>query len=386
MTKKTGSFCILATLFAFIISACGDDNEAAQAGYNIDQDEDNTTVTIDENYVYKLPVIFHVLYSDRNDKTQYVDATRLKDILNNVNEIYQGGIYGQSENVKVRFVLASVDENGRQLETPGVEYVRWTDTYPINPYTLMGDNTRKYIRYIWDPNEYINVLVYHFKSENKNGTTLGVSHMPYSIRGNNTLEGLSIINYPHLSKGNLSYAYCTSLNSQYINQESSRYTVDKHKSRYTLSLWDINVTLAHELGHYLGAFHTFTERDNEAVDSCGDTDYCKDTPSYNKVEYDNYLSQYLLQLSSGQPVNPHLLLARSSCDGQNFQSYNIMDYAVSLGFQISADQKYRMRHVLYYSPLMPGPKKNGANRNTRVQEGRNVQEDQPLQLPITTVR
>jgi len=63
-----------------------------------------------------------------------------------------------------------------------------------------------------------------------------------------------------------------------------------------------------------------------------------------------------------------------------------MDYAVSLGFQISADQKYRMRHVLYYSPLMPGPKKNGANRNTRVKEGRNVQEDQPLQLPITTVR
>ena len=110
MTKKTGSFGILATLFAFIISACGDDNEAARACYNIDQDEDNTTVTIDENYVYKLPVIFHVLYSDRNDKTQYVDATRLKDILNNVNEIYQGGIYGQSENVKVRFVLAFFDE------------------------------------------------------------------------------------------------------------------------------------------------------------------------------------------------------------------------------------------------------------------------------------
>ena len=142
MTKKTGSFCILATLFAFIISACGGDDEAARADYNIDQDEDNTTVTIDENYVYKLPVIFHVLYSDRNDKTQYVDATRLKDILNNVNEIYQGGIYGQSENVKVRFVLASVDENGRQLETPGVEYVRWTDTYPINPYIIR--KTKRY--------------------------------------------------------------------------------------------------------------------------------------------------------------------------------------------------------------------------------------------------
>lgn len=39
-----------------------------------------------------------------------------------------------------------------------------------------------------------------------------------------------------------------------------------------------------------------------------------------------------------------------------------MDYSVGLGFKITPQQKQRIRHVLYYSPLIPGPKKYRTTR------------------------
>jgi len=48
------------------------------------QDRDTDIITGDD-YVYHLPVIFHVFYSNT---TQYIKYTRLKEILSNVNELY----------------------------------------------------------------------------------------------------------------------------------------------------------------------------------------------------------------------------------------------------------------------------------------------------------
>ena len=59
------------------------------------------------------------------------------------------------------------------------------------------------------------------------------------------------------------------------------------------------------------------------------------------------------------------LLRRYACDTSSYYSANIMDYAFTLGFKISDEQRARIRNVLYYSPLIPGPKLNGANRRTR---------------------
>lgn len=53
------------------------------------QDRDTDIITGDD-YVYHLPVIFHVFYSNT---TQYIKYTRLKEILSNVNELYQGNVY-----------------------------------------------------------------------------------------------------------------------------------------------------------------------------------------------------------------------------------------------------------------------------------------------------
>ncbi|MEG1935331.1 MAG: zinc-dependent metalloproteinase lipoprotein, partial [Rikenellaceae bacterium] len=47
---------------------------------------------------------------------------------------------------------------------------------------------------------------------------------------------------------------------------------------------------------------------------------------------------------------------RTSIDGKNFISRNIMDYTWSYSNEFTQDQRQRIRHVLNYSPLMPGPK------------------------------
>lgn len=98
--------------------------------------------------------------------------------------------------------------------------------------------------------------------------------MAFTTTGSNSLEGLNETKYSYLELKNLSFPYCVSINSLFIDQQST-------STAYNTT--DITVTLAHELGHYLGLHHVFSE---DPESSCKDTDYCKDTPSYDKDAYD----------------------------------------------------------------------------------------------------
>lgn len=364
------------TLLCLILGACGSDNDDVSITTPTDNSTDNnksTTVTIDSTYTYELPVIFHVLYKDKNDASQYIPYQRLSNILNYVNEIYQGNIYGESENINIKFTLATKDENGKTLEHPGVEYVYYSGDYPIDVNEFMNDQTGANVKYIWEPNDYINIVMFNFKSsDNDESTTLGISDLPYSVKGDHELEGLETIPTNNVSKKDLPFAYCSAINSLYANQssegryyQSDRYTNRNHQPSYITSL-DVVVTIAHELGHYLGLYHAFTEsKDNdsvEPVDSCGDTDYCTDTYSYNRHDYLEYLN-YVASSTNNPTANQ--LLVRHSCDSTEYYSANIMDYSMTLGYKISNEQKKRIRHVLYYSPLIPGPKLYSATKTTR---------------------
>ena len=314
-------------------------------------------------FCYDLPVIFHVLYKDKSDELQYVSRSRLEEILEAVNKFYAGST--NSPDMNLSFHLATTDSEGNTLSTPGVEYVEWTDDYPIDFSEFMTDNTHDYVNYLWDPNEYINVMVYNFKSDESSGSvTLGISHLPYTTAGSNSLEGLTEIKYSYLELANLSFPYCVSINSLYINEQSDQ-------TRYSTA--DVTVTVAHELGHYLGLYHVFAEEeDGETANTCDDTDYCDDTPTYNKTEYDAYVNMISV-------YNPELftfknLVKRTNCSGETFTSNNIMDYAISYSDRFTPDQRTRLRHVLTYSPLIPGPKKDVVKTRTR-NEGR-------ISLPI----
>ena len=155
------------------------------------------------------------------------------------------------------------------------------------------------------------------------------------------------------------------MNSKYVNEESNRYDNWPNLRTFTIHSADFNVTLAHELGHYLGLFHVFGEEKGEYIDGFKDTDYCKDTPTYNKVAYDNFLTEYV-KTHNAHNADINELLKRTGSDGKTFTSNNIMDYAISLGHTFTKNQTERMYHVLGYSPLIPKTGRRSRTINTRV--------------------
>lgn len=386
--KKFRSFAFI--MLALALSACsGGDDDGGTTHSRTDLDDHETTAQIDSNYEYKLPIIFHVLYKDASDPSQYIAYSRIKEILANVNELYQGGVYGESHDMGLTFVLATEDEKGNTLEHPGVVYTKYDGDYPIDPYDFMGDETGKNVKYIWDPNTYINVMLYNFaKTDDDGSTTLGISHMPYVTKSDTALAGLAQVSQVSLTKRNLRYAHCSSINSLYAsrNFESTRYSYYGNTDSYTYKSTDISTTLAHELGHYLGLHHVFTERmtdgSTEVVDSCGDTDFCDDTPSYNFKDYQNYITELTKQLAQqgNQTLNMSDVNWRADCDGTRFTATNFMDYSICLSYQFTRDQWKRVRWVLYYCPLIPGPKLNGSKPDTRGYD------DRPVYLPMRIVK
>lgn len=387
---------MLFTALALTLGACSSDNTEFQS--KIDQDDDNTTAEINESYTYKLPVIFHVLYSADNESEikQKVTPARLKEILDHVNKLYSAGYYstdiGTGQNINLTFELATHDESDKQLGTPGVEYVKWSGTYPIDHTDFMNSNDKGYAKYLWEPNDFINVMVYPFAPESGSEVTLGVSHLPFTLKDVNETDGLTALEskYTNITKKNLSFAYCTSINSNYIDYELDRYTNTSHNIQsgtLNQSQYDINVTLAHELGHYLGLLHAFTEQTddngNTVTDACADTDYCTDTPTYNRTSYRSRMMEILTN-ASGQSVSFKSLAERTDCQGNTFTSTNIMDYSYTYAFEFTPEQKARIRRVLYNSPLIPGPKQRLRTQSRAAAAG--TQYTGIANLPIRVVK
>ena len=328
-----------------------------------------------QEFHYKVPVIFHVLYNDQNDSKQYIPQTRLADILENVNAYYKGKTLYKGGNAGVdmnlEFVLAETDEEGNALSAPGVEYVK-LDNMPLDCEAFMS--AKKNTELLWDPNRYVNVMLYNFAEvDGGNSIILGISHLPLSTSGSNYLEGLPAVEYSYLTKENLSYPKCVSINSLYAYEETT------NDGRY--NSYDVNVTLAHELGHYLGLHHAFDENDDSSLSAqCINSDYCDDTPSYNRTAYLMNLQAMLSEAAqTGGTVSMAEAVKRENCKtGETFSSYNLMDYEISYSDRFTNDQRKRIRHVLTYSPLTPGPKKSKANTRSAV--------DGPLDLPMVIVK
>lgn len=303
---------------------------------------------------YQLPVIFHVLYQNENDINQYIKEDHLKDVLVRTNHFYQSEKCGIDINLE--FVLATKDKNGTTLPEPGVERVPFNEL-PIDCEKFMRDNTGKYTSLLWEPNEYINIMVYPFTDSQ----ILGISTFPYSLK-DFFLEGTQQVSASWITLENLSFPYCISINSSYIYEQSTDERINQN---------DAAITLAHELGHYLGLRHVFSEGGTTSM--CTDTDYCKDTPSYNRSEYE----QWLNNLDKQNKYQLKDLAKRYSCEKGEYEAHNIMDYAYCFYNEITLEQRKRIRHILNYSPLIPGPKESRID--TRGVQGR-------LNLPICIMK
>lgn len=312
-----------------------------------------------EAYHYKLPVIFHVLYHDKNNNEQYVKVGRLPEILKRVNQLYRNA-GTSSVNMNLEFVLATEDPNGKTLSEPGVERIEWkTAAIDINDFMFSNNSTYNYL--IWEPNDYINIMVYKFTDDD----VMGVSHFPYSPTAY-PLAGTETVSY-YLKGNNLQYAYCVSINNTYIYEDPSTPVPNQD---------DIAITLAHELGHYLGLYHVFSEATEDGVDVCEDTDYCTDTYTYDRNAYEAWITA--LSKKNDRIYFEDVSLRHDCVQNIEFTSRNIMDYAYSYLDEFTAQQKARVRHVLTYSPLIPGPKKGHS--------GTRALYDGPLDLPIRVMK
>ena len=295
------------------------------------------TGDVDE-YVYHLPVVFHVLYKDAKSETQNPSQSHLSKIITAVNKLYA------DNKMNIVFEMAKYDKEGEVLSEPGViRHQVDFDEMDVSDFLGSSDNKYKeYADYQLNLKKYINIFLFPFKQDDEEKVSLGLTVLPL-VTTAHSLDGLNesdrVKDYAYLSQ---TWGAC--INSNYINEWQDEKSVN---SLYIVS------TMAHELGHYLGLFHTFSE------EGCDLDDYCDDTNISDYEDYWNYIENYITteKAKGKKSFTITELATRTDCKtGEEFVAKNILDYMYTSCTEFTKQQFNRTRHVLKYSPLVPGPK------------------------------
>lgn len=333
------SWCNIPTSY---LSGSGDAEVTLEIDANLDSSSRTAIVTIssggitvnitisqagcpDSGYSYEIPVVFHTIYSNSSNPDQYISAERIDELME-----YLNAAYGASGNdMNVEFVLATHDPEGNALDEPGIDRVYMLNSvYDCTEFLTNEDETLLSLL-LWDCNSYINIYTYTFTESSYLGlTSLAYCTTQYPIDG--------LVDGTYFLYNDMFYLHGVHLNNTYSNVDS--YEV------YPYNTCDFRATLTHEMGHYFGLYHAFTES------GCGETDYCDDTPDYDQELYFNSLSAYNQSTPLAQ------LAIKCSCEGVEFTADNYMDYDFCLYNSFTADQRSRVRAVLENSPMVPGPK------------------------------
>ena len=302
---------------------------------------------------YDIPVVFHVFYSQMSQPLEYVEEGHLPKVLEAVNRRFANC----GQDLKLKFHLATVDPDGNVMEEPGVDRQKLRIATLDSSDFLMDESFVLRVAsgeriqaedFIWDPTKYLNICLFR----EKDAKVLGISSFPYTLHPD-TLAGM-----PKLMEmrpaSEMGYPHCVYVNSTYI--------YDLEPESYKTS--EIVGTLCHEISHFLGLRHAYGEHPVTFSTDCDlDTDFCEDTPTYNKAKYNQYL---LSRYPAGGVFTPELVAELSQrtvsetnsfyTKGDTFTSTNIMDYAVSYLNELSPQQCARIRYILMRSPYVPGPK------------------------------
>jgi len=285
-----------------------------------------------DTYDYHLPVVFHVMYHNKSDKKQNPDKSQFTKILDAVNKLYA------ANNMHIVFEMAKYDDDGEELEEPGIIRKK-VDFKEYDPHEFLKDED--YAEDVQNLKKFINIFVFCFAQSSDESTTLGLTTLPIVPTA-----------YPleHLVDTDAAneYAYLTTPYGVCINNEA----IDEWQDEKTVNPIYIVATVAHEIGHYIGLLHTFSEIE------CEEDDGCEDTPISDYNNYIEYITDYIAkQQAAGKKITIEEVAKRTDCKtGEEFIADNILDYAYTIGDVFTADQKKRTRHVLKYGALTPGPK------------------------------
>ena len=283
-----------------------------------------------DTYDYHLPVVFHVMYHNKSDKKQNPDKSQFTKILDAVNKLYA------ANNMHIVFEMAKYDDEGEELEEPGIIRKK-VDFKEYDPHEFAED--------VQNLKKFINIFVFCFAQSSDESTTLGLTTLPI-------VPTAYPLKYLVDTDAANEYAYLTTPYGVCINNEA----IDEWQDEKTVNPKYIVATVAHEIGHYIGLLHTFSEIE------CEEDDGCEDTPISDYNNYIEYITDYIAkQQAAGKKITIEEVAKRTDCrtdckTGEEFIADNILDYAYTIGDVFTADQKKRTRHVLKYGALTPGPK------------------------------
>jgi len=278
-----------------------------------------------------IPLIFHVLYDNETvGQGANISHEDIEYIVSVVNQRFRNTYYTlkypevvQSPNhvdTKIEFRLAQYDPEGNLLEEPGIKRY---GGYKANEWTSTEPQGRFLSENMWPPNLYINISI-----SNHYGISGAISpksdyENQFCGAGGRTNETWEEY-FERNSQGGVNVVFTgviMSLNGFY-----------SHK------------TLTHELGHYLGLFHTFdwdcqTDRFPFGINDCVD-----DTQFYNEREFvtpQKSLTKIFYECNTNYLVthDNYMDYYRSS-EPETFATYYGFTY----------DQRDRMREILNYSP------------------------------------
>lgn len=289
-----------------------------------------------------IPVIFHVMYQDPSNTTQNPPAEVFAKKMEQLNKFYAAdptlfmpgtpGAGAESQNVGIRFVLATHDPFGNRLEEPGIvrDYYTGAANLDVDKFIRLAPLPDQ--KNLWNPNWYVNIWLFGFHAGTDGTDVTGVSYLPYATMQ----HPLALLNAGDMYLDPTvmpTYMHGISLNNKYLQAENGEGAF----------------VLFHEMGHYLGLRHAFQDRGcgtNPADDA--EDDGCEDTKKYDRYTYQSLLFAGPL---------PYAQEYRQPCDGSGlFLSTNVMDYFVGYRTNLTLKQKERIDHVMAYSPWIPRPK------------------------------
>ena len=314
-----------------VFTSCGGDDGINDKEKEKEK-ENETAETISDDYEYKLPVVFHVLYKDKNDQKQYPSEARLKLVLDSVNALYK------RNHMNITFTMAEKDEDGKELSEKGIMRHE-IDSTSMNPMNFIRESS-KYGEYTQNIHKFINIYLFQYDKENEQ--SMGMSVLPV-MPSDHTMEGVPDTTATFLNN-HTKYAnpWGVTINSQYILESQKWGNINP------MCAWN---TLAHELGHYLGLLHTFSEN------KCEEDDYCSDTKNCDYEAYIDEVELFFKDIKEDATVSFWDLPQRTDCQtSEKYFAHNVMDYMYTIADSLTTQQRKRTRQVLNYCPSVPGLK------------------------------
>jgi hypothetical protein len=234
----------------------------------------------DATFIYEIPVVFHVIQNSSG--TGYLSPAKIQEQVDILNEDFQaiaGSNGAPGFNSMVRFKLATTDPSGSA--SSGI-------TYTTNN-SWFNDSGSYWNTLAWNTNNYLNIYT------NSAGGYLGY--------------------VPDLPQGGI------------VGQNLDRVVVAYDAVGYVSGAYGLGRTATHEVGHYLGLYHTFDGGCGSSSNCYGTGDLICDTNSQSSPTY-------------GCPGSS------SSCGSPN-PFHNYMDYSNdNCMWEFTSEQSNRMRCTL----------------------------------------